>query len=152
VNGAGKTTCLQIIIGELSKTCGEAYLSGQKIGQIKNILFNWRTKNRNSVVGYCPQFDYLPDYLTVKQTLDVFARLRGVPKSIREETINEFVDVFRLEEFKNKLVQTLSGGNKRKLSSAIAFIGNPSVVILDEVDEKKKEKTQFKFFCHSFNT
>ena len=46
--------------------------------------------------------------------------------------IEELINVFKLKEYNNKLVQDLSGGNKRKVSSAIAFIGRPSVVFLDE--------------------
>ena len=62
----------------------------------------------------------------------LFAGLRGLDTSTIDLVLNELTSVFKLDEFTNKLVQDLSGGNKRKVSSAIAFIGRPSVVFLDE--------------------
>ena len=62
----------------------------------------------------------------------LFAGLRGLDTSKIDLVLNELTSVFKLDEFNNKLVQDLSGGNKRKVSSAIAFIGRPSVVFLDE--------------------
>jgi len=58
--------------------------------------------------------------------------LRGIKSTQIDIVLNELTNVFKLGEFNNKLVQDLSGGNKRKVSSAIAFIGRPSVVFLDE--------------------
>jgi ABC-type multidrug transport system ATPase subunit len=124
LNGAGKTTCLQIITGQIHKSSGEVYINKHRIGSLGFII---------SSLGYCPQFDYLPEFLTVEQALSLFADLRGINKSIKWKIIDEFIDVFKLSEFRNKLVQNLSGGNKRKVSSAIAFVGHPTTVILDEV-------------------
>lgn len=76
------------------------------------------------------KFDKLPEYLTVNETLTLFSKLRGSFST--EKIVNDALNVFQLNEFENSLVQNLSGGNKRKLSSAIAFLGKPSVVILDE--------------------
>jgi ABC-type multidrug transport system ATPase subunit len=127
LNGAGKTTTLQIVTGQLSKTTGDAFINGYEIGTL--------SFDASNNMGFCPQFEYLPEFLTVEQTLNLFADLRGLRKDVKKTIVNEFIDVFKLNEFKNKLVQNLSGGNKRKVSSAIAFIGNPSTVILDEVSE-----------------
>jgi ATP-binding cassette subfamily A (ABC1) protein 3 len=60
------------------------------------------------------------------------AGLRGLEIASIDKILNELIQVFKLGEFNDKLVQDLSGGNKRKVSSAIAFIGRPSVVFLDE--------------------
>ena len=62
----------------------------------------------------------------------LFAGLRGLESNKINLVLTELTNVFKLDEFNNKLVQDLSGGNKRKVSSAIAFIGRPSVVFLDE--------------------
>ena len=62
----------------------------------------------------------------------LFAGLRGLELDKIDIVLEELTNVFKLKEFNDKLVQDLSGGNKRKVSSAIAFIGSPSVVFLDE--------------------
>jgi ABC-type multidrug transport system ATPase subunit len=124
LNGAGKTTTFKILTGEIDATEGRAFINGFDINRE-------RMKARSSL-GFCPQFDYLPEYLTVTQAFELFAGLRGLERSSIEKTLNELIDVFKLNEFTKKQVQTLSGGNKRKVSSGIAFIGRPSVIILDE--------------------
>ena len=123
LNGAGKTSTLQILIGDLESSSGKAYLNGMRIGFGRNV----------KDLGYCPQFDYLVDFLTVKETLELFASIRGLRRANAKDIIKKILDNFKLHEFKKTLVQNLSGGNKRKLSSAIAFIGKPQTVILDEV-------------------
>ena len=82
-----------------------------------------------SQLGVCPQFD-AADILTVKEHLYFYARVRGVAEPAHN--VNEVIRVFGLESFENRLAQKLSGGTKRKLSLAIAMIGNPSVLLLDE--------------------
>ena len=88
--------------------------------------FQWARKN----LGYCPQFDKLPEYLTVNETLTLFSKLRGSYST--EKIVDDMLNVFQLNEFERSLVQNLSGGNKRKLSVAIALVGSPTVVLLDE--------------------
>jgi ATP-binding cassette subfamily A (ABC1) protein 3 len=124
LNGAGKTTTFKILTGEIKPTSGNAFINGYDIKREKYQAL------RN--LGFCPQFDILPEYLTVKDTFKLIAGLRGLEKGSINKTITELIQVFKLDEFIDKLVQNLSGGNKRKVSSGIAFIGRPSVVILDE--------------------
>ena len=78
------------------------------------------------------KFDYLPEYLTVYETFNLFADLRGLDRKTIKNIITDLIKIFKLNEMSKKLVQNLSGGNKRKVSAATAFIGRPSVVILDE--------------------
>jgi ATP-binding cassette subfamily A (ABC1) protein 3 len=125
LNGAGKTTCFKLIIGELETSQGDVLINGYSINSRKELA----RKN----LGYCPQFDRLPEYMTVKETLRLCAKLRGIKCDCVESTCKTMLNVFQLNEFKNSLVQNLSGGNKRKVSCAIAFIGKPNVIILDEV-------------------
>ena len=82
-----------------------------------------------SHLGVCPQFDAC-DTLTVKQHLLFYARVRGVIDPLHNT--NEVIRAFDLEQYRDRLAQKLSGGTKRKLSLAIALIGNPSVLLLDE--------------------
>ena len=119
-NGAGKSTIFKIITGQLYPTSGKIYVDGRLITDPKSL----------ANIGYCSQFDSLNDYLTVKDTLKLYASFRSV--SNPKQTIKMILKHFDLEKFKNVIVIALSGGNKRKLSVAVAVIGKPSIMILDE--------------------
>jgi ABC-type multidrug transport system ATPase subunit len=69
--------------------------------------------------------------LTVEQNIEYFARIKGIPLSHRETLINEVILKLDLENYRQKASGTLSGGNKRKLSVAIAIVGNPPIILLD---------------------
>jgi ABC-type multidrug transport system ATPase subunit len=81
---------------------------------------------------YCPQFDALFDLLTVREHLELFARLKGINAVEVPQAVQSSMEFMDLLEFENKRAGTLSGGNKRKLCVAIALIGEPVVVFLDE--------------------
>ena len=123
LNGAGKTTTFKILTGEIKASSGCAFING----------YNVETERYKALhnLGFCPQFDSLPEYLTVEHAFNLFAGLRGLEAKSMKSVLDELIAVFKLDEYRNKLVQDLSGGNKRKVSSAIAFIGRPSVVFLD---------------------
>ncbi|XP_021358402.1 ATP-binding cassette sub-family A member 3-like [Mizuhopecten yessoensis] len=124
INGAGKTTTFKTLTGDEIMTSGEAYLRGY---DIKSDI----TKVRQNL-GYCPQYDALIDQLTGKETLYMFARLRGVQESLISGVVDSLLDMLLLKAHADKLVNAYSGGNKRKLSTAIALVGNPQVIFLDE--------------------
>jgi len=83
-------------------------------------------------IGYCPQFDCIFEGLTVIEHLRTYASIKGVKKSYRERLIKSLIDDMDLNDFKNVVATTLSGGNKRKLSVSMAMIGNPPLIFLDE--------------------
>ena len=87
-------------------------------------------------IGLCPQDNCLFDMLTVRETVQFFARLKGVYNKVSVEEAEEHVDQsirdIALAEKCNTLAKNLSGGMKRKLSVAIAFCGGSKTVILDE--------------------
>lgn len=124
VNGAGKTTTFKILTGDEVMSSGEAYLDG--ISVTENI-----TKVRQRL-GYCPQYDALIDQMTGRETLYMFARLRGVQEKLIPEVVRGLIKALLLQDHSDKLVQAYSGGNKRKLSTAIALVGNPPIIFLDE--------------------
>ncbi|KAK1277195.1 ABC transporter A family member 1 [Acorus gramineus] len=123
-NGAGKTTTLSMLTGEESPTSGTAYIFG------KDILEHPKAARQN--IGYCPQFDALLEFLTVQEHLELYARIKGVPEIRVKDVVDEKLIEFDLWKHSNKPSYSLSGGNKRKLSVAIAMIGDPPIVILDE--------------------
>ena len=124
VNGAGKTTTFSILTGDINMTSGTAIIGGKDI--------RTSLKSVRQGLGYCPQFDALIERMTSREQLWMYARLRGVP----EKQINEVVDseIRRLDLFKyaDSRCGTYSGGIKRKLSTAIAIVGNPPLILLDE--------------------
>jgi len=99
LNGAGKTTTIEILTGQKRSSDGKAYLNGFDISS--NLM------NAIKSLGFCPQFDYLPEFLTVKQSLELFLNLRGVKSSVAKMVLKEFMNAFKLNEFANKLVQNL---------------------------------------------
>ncbi|ESP00897.1 hypothetical protein LOTGIDRAFT_81234, partial [Lottia gigantea] len=124
VNGAGKTTTFKMLTGDLSPTAGTAYLNGHSI--IKDI------KKIHENIGYCPQFDSLYDELTAREHIEFYSRLRGIPPQDEQQVVNWALEKLGLSEYADKLSGTFSGGNKRKLSTAIALIGHPPVIFMDE--------------------
>ncbi|OLL24977.1 ATP-binding cassette sub-family A member 1 [Neolecta irregularis DAH-3] len=122
-NSAGKTTIFHHIRGVLKADQGDIFVQGDSI-----------TKNRGQArrhLGVCPQFD-AQDNLTVRQQLGFYADIKGIPKSQRHQDIETVIRVIGLAQFSEKSCAKLSGGNARKLSLAIALLGNPSILLLDE--------------------
>ena len=124
INGAGKTTTFKMLTGDIPMSGGTAYIKGLNIS--RNI------KKAQQMMGYCPQFDALIDQMTGRETLRMFARLRGLRSEYIEQCIDELITLLDLTPHANKLTRAYSGGNKRKLSTAIAMIGLPPLVFLDE--------------------
>ncbi|KAF4321486.1 hypothetical protein JM18_003948 [Phytophthora kernoviae] len=136
INGAGKSTTMKVLTGEIAPTNGFVTLGGYDLSKD-------RDKARR-VVGYCPQFDSLHDLLTVEEQLELYARLKGIPSDRVKIAVDKKIEEVGLEEYRTKLTRGLSGGNKRKLSTAIALIGSPSIIFLDEpstgVDPSSRRK------------
>ncbi|XP_015230454.1 PREDICTED: retinal-specific ATP-binding cassette transporter-like [Cyprinodon variegatus] len=124
VNGAGKTTTFKMLTGDIDVTSGEASVSGYSI--LTNIL------DVHQNMGYCPQFGAIDELLTGREHLHLYARLRGVPESEISRVAEWAIQKLGLSEYAGRSAGTYSGGNKRKLSTAIAMIGCPALVLLDE--------------------
>jgi ATP-binding cassette subfamily A (ABC1) protein 3 len=74
----------------------------------------------------------LLELLTVREHLELYGRIKGLEGDRLERLVNRKLDQLNLRDFENKTAGSLSGGNKRKLSVAVATIGDPSIVFLDE--------------------
>lgn len=122
-NGAGKSTIISLIRGDIqpSRKGGDIFV--EDVSVAKN-----RAQAR-SHLGVCPQFDAM-DTMTVLEHLNFYARIRGVPDPTHN--VSEVMRAVGLQPYANRMAAKLSGGNKRKLSLAIALMGNPSVLLLDE--------------------
>uniref|UniRef100_A0A670KEM8 ATP binding cassette subfamily A member 1 n=1 Tax=Podarcis muralis TaxID=64176 RepID=A0A670KEM8_PODMU len=124
VNGAGKSSTFKMLTGDTDVTGGDAFLKGN------SILSNIQDVHQN--MGYCPQFDAINELLTGREHLELFALLRGVPEKEVCKVGEWAVRKLGLVKYAERCAGTYSGGNKRKLSTAMALIGGPPVVFLDE--------------------
>ena len=84
------------------------------------------------LMGVCPQFDILWEDLTVGEHLYFYARLKGVPYKEEVAAVKQALSQVSLTSFEYRLTKRLSGGEKRRVSIAIALLGQPKVVFLDE--------------------
>lgn len=109
-------------------------ITGLTIPNEGRILINGKdikeeTDDARSVLGYCPQHNLLFNDLTVQEHLEFFSKLK---RNYDQAEIDSMLELINLADKKNAKSSTLSGGMKRKLSVAIAFIGGSKIVILDE--------------------
>ncbi len=126
-NGAGKSTLMNIITGNIEADEGEVLLDG------KNILKSENQREFREYLGYMPQFPIQYRGFTVLDFLFYMASLRGISKKKAKEKIDELLDMLALTEVRNKKMTALSGGMKQRLMLAQSVIGNPKVLILDEL-------------------
>uniref|UniRef100_A0A1B0GH75 Putative lipid exporter abca1 n=1 Tax=Lutzomyia longipalpis TaxID=7200 RepID=A0A1B0GH75_LUTLO len=124
VNGAGKTSTFKMLTGDEMISRGEAWVRG--------ISIKSDMKSVHQIIGYCPQFDALLDDLTGRETLYIFCLLRGISTQRMKGLSEQLAVELNFMQHIDKKVKEYSGGNKRKLSTAVSLIGNPSVVYLDE--------------------
>lgn len=121
-NGAGKTTLLHILMGLLDYE-GEVYFFGEKLNNYPRFL-----KNKVAIV---PQKISLYDDLTIKDNLYFFGKAYGLKNWEVLERIEKLSNALKLGDL-NRKVQELSGGYQRRISIAVALMGNPEILILDE--------------------
>jgi len=123
-NGCGKTTTMKMLTGLMSPSAGEAWLFGEKTDS-RDI----ETRKR---VGYMSQSFSLYSELTVRQNLDLHARLYGLPRNGIAQRIEELFEKFDLTVYADSLAQALPLGVRQRLSLAVAVIHEPEILILDE--------------------
>jgi len=124
VNGAGKTTTFKMLCGQVAPTAGKVSIQG----------FDMSTEasSARKLIGYCPQFDALLDSLTTREHLFLYGRLKGIKGSVLGSVVTSQLKDLNLMNYVGSRAGQLSGGNKRKLSVAMATIGEPPMVFLDE--------------------
>jgi ABC-type multidrug transport system ATPase subunit len=123
-NGAGKSTTMGMLCGNLDVTSGSAVINGYNISTAK-------THARRSL-GICTQQDVIWSDLTVEEHLYIFAALRGLAYSKLQLDVSTMIASLGFPEKAKSLAGTLSGGQKRRLCAGISLIGGNKVVYLDE--------------------
>jgi ABC-2 type transport system ATP-binding protein len=121
-NGAGKTTTISMILAVLEPTCGEIGITGIDLARGRKAAL----KKANFSAVYAP----LPGNLTVWQNLRVFGLIYGVPDLTQR--IQEVVEEFDLESFRNTKCGLLSSGEQTRVSLAKAMLNKPELLLLDE--------------------
>lgn len=124
VNGAGKSTTFKSLTSEVQPTSGSIEINGI------NIMKNFSAVRK--YIGYCPQTNPIFDEMSVEEHLYYYARIKGIPRGNIKELVEEAISELDLETHRKKQAGTLSGGNKRKLSVAMAIVGRPPIILLDE--------------------
>ena len=123
-NGAGKTTAINILVGLLKPDSGKVFLDGKSIRDgDKRVLDN---------VGVCPQQITLWGRLSCIEQLIFIGNLYGMTRIKARDRGKALLQTFGLEDKKNKLAKTLSGGMQRRLNLAMALVHDPAILILDE--------------------
>lgn len=120
-NASGKTTFIKCLLGMVIPNSGEIVVKG------RNIANDFAYRND---IGYMPQIGRYPDNMTIGQVFDMMKDIRkGNEKQGFDE---ELITLFGLKAMFSKQMRTLSGGTRQKVSAALAFLFDPSVLILDE--------------------
>ena len=114
-NGAGKSTVFKLMVGELQPSSGAISFAGEGIR-----------------IGLCPQFDSLLDSITCFDQLAMVARFNGLPKEKAEEEARKMLKHLAIDMKADEIPSNLSGGQRRRLSVALATIGTSTMLFMDE--------------------
>lgn len=124
MNGAGKTTTVRMLSGLTRPTGGEAYIHGKSIvGEAADV---------KSIIGVSPQETAVAPQLTVRENLELICGIYGFSKEKTKARIHDLAEQFHLQDMLSRKAGKLSGGWQRRLSIAMALIGEPLVLFLDE--------------------
>ena len=143
-NGAGKTTTIAMLTGLIPADSGTAIIEGFDLNEDMSQI------RRN--LGVCPQHDVLFPTLTVEEHLIMYASFKGIRGAVAQQSVERLILSVGLTEKRKDYAMNLSGGQKRKLSVAIAFVGESRVVFLDGIFLSLLEMNLIivPFLCFSF--
>jgi len=121
-NGAGKTTTMNVLLGFVNATGGEARLFD----------VNVREPIARQRIGYLPELTYYYKFLTAEELLRFYARVFGIPRGKADQRIATLVKLVELEHACQRPIKTYSKGMQQRVGLAQALINNPDLLILDE--------------------
>jgi ABC-2 type transport system ATP-binding protein len=123
-DGAGKTTLIRLAAGLLAPESGKVTALG-----LDTLSHPLELRSR---IGYMPQQFGLYQDLTIRENLELYADLQGVPMAVRKDRFEHLLEMSGLSDFIERLAGKLSGGMKQKLGLACSLIKDPELLLLDE--------------------
>src|SRR5882672_5751961 len=121
-NGAGKTTTMNVLLGFVNATAGNAWLFG----------VNVREPVARQRIGYLPEQTYYYKFLTAEELLRFYAKIFCIPRSEVEPRIDKVLKLVDLDHARKRQIKTYSKGMQQRVGLAQALINNPDLLILDE--------------------
>lgn len=121
-NGAGKTTTMNVLLGFVNATRGEAFLFG----------VNVREPIARQRIGYLPELTYYYKFLTAEELLRFYGRIFCLPRAELDRRIDELLKLVELDHARTRPIKTYSKGMQQRVGLAQALINNPDLLILDE--------------------
>jgi ABC-2 type transport system ATP-binding protein len=121
-NGAGKTTTMNVLLGFVNPTKGDAWLFG----------VNVRDPIARQRIGYLPELTYYYKFLSAEEILRFYAKIFRIPKAEVERRIDSVLKLVELEHARKRQIKTYSKGMQQRVGLAQALINNPDLLILDE--------------------
>jgi ABC-2 type transport system ATP-binding protein len=121
-NGAGKTTTMNVLLGFVNATAGEAFLFG----------VNVREPIARQRIGYLPELTYYYKFLTAEEILRFYARIFDIPRAEADRRIERLLKLVELESARKRPLKTYSKGMQQRVGLAQALINDPDLLILDE--------------------
>ncbi|MFH1452409.1 MAG: ABC transporter ATP-binding protein [Armatimonadota bacterium] len=122
-NGAGKTTAIKILTGLLFKDSGTAEVFGQDAGTVP----------AKANIGFLPEVSYYYKFLEARELLKFYASLQGLYGRELMERVDRVLELVKLSEFKNLHLKEFSKGMLQKFGIAQSIVGDPKILILDEL-------------------
>jgi ABC-2 type transport system ATP-binding protein len=121
-NGAGKTTTMNVLLGFVNPTSGNAFLFGVDV----------REPIARQRIGYLPELTYYYKFLNAEELLRFYGRIFGVPRAELDRRIDELLKLVELDHARKRPIKTYSKGMQQRMGLAQALINNPDLLILDE--------------------
>jgi ABC-type multidrug transport system ATPase subunit len=123
-NGSGKSTTLSCITGAISPSWGDIFVCGHSV--------RYELPEVQKLLGICPQENVQWGELTAREHLEIFARIKGIPASEAAAAATERLEEVDLTEAADRRVGGFSGGMKRRIQLAMAMMGDPRLLLIDE--------------------
>ncbi|MFO1487731.1 MAG: ABC transporter ATP-binding protein [Verrucomicrobiota bacterium] len=121
-NGAGKTTTMNVLLGYVNPTAGDAFLFD----------VNVREPIARQRIGYLPELTYFYKFLTAEELLRFYAKIFGIPRAETDRRIDQLLKLVELDHARKRPIRTYSKGMQQRAGLAQALINNPDLLLLDE--------------------
>ncbi|XP_020856565.1 ATP-binding cassette sub-family A member 10-like [Phascolarctos cinereus] len=125
-SGAGKSTLINILSGLSAPTKGSASIYSNNLSEMTEL------EEIRRIISVCPQFNVHINFLTVRENLRLYAKIKGLPPNMVEQEVQRVCLELEMKSIQDTFAANLSGGQKRKLTFGIAILGDPQVLLLDE--------------------